>query len=132
LQALPGLKTRAVSALRAVVKQTLRVADALTAGNEKKAVQRVRRALDKFVKAENKARGQLPALGNTDELASAVRQAAATRIASALVARGKDQKRLDAARDLLREGDAFLDAGVPKKAVARYEKAYRRALRLQP
>ncbi len=132
MQALSGLKRQAVSALRAVVKQAAGIADALAAGNEKKAVKRARRALDKLVRAEKKAKGLLPALGTTTELAAAIRQAAAARIDQAVVGGGKDQRRLDTAREHLREGDAFLAAGVPKKAAARYERAYRKALALQP
>ena len=95
-------------------------------------MQRTKNALAKFVKAEKKAKGALPAYGNTRELASAIRQAALTHIDAAQITSGKDQKAVDAARDALAGGDAFLDAGVPKKAAARYHKAYRRALKLRP
>jgi hypothetical protein len=132
LQGVPDLKKKAVSQLRKVVSQTDAVAAALLDGNEKKAVQRVEKALLKFVAAEKKAKGLLPSLGSIEELASAIRQAADERLATAVIRKGKDQKRLDAARDLLLEGDAFLDAGVPKKAGARYAKAYRLAVKLQP
>jgi hypothetical protein len=132
LQLIPDLKKKAASALRKVVDQADRVADALVAGDEKKAVQRTKKALGKFLTAEKKAKGLLPSYGNTRELASAIRQTAEMRLATAVIETGKDQKSLDKATDLLLEGDAFLDAGVPKKAGSRYYKAYRRALKLQP
>lgn len=132
MQQIPDLKSKAVSALRKVVKQTDAAAAALLDDNEKKAVQRVEKALAKFVKAEKKAKGALPSYGNTHELASAIRQAATTRLATAVIGNGKDQKSFDAAEEQILEGDAFLEADVPKKAASRYAKAYRRALKLQP
>jgi len=132
LQTLSELRSKAAAQLRKVVQQTDAVATALLAGNEKKAVQRTKKALTKFLAAEKKAKGALPSYGNTSELAQAIREAADGRIDKAVVLRGKDQKTLDGARNLLLEGDAFLAAGVPKKAATRYYKAYKSALKLQP
>ena len=132
MQVIADLRSKAISALRKVVKQTGGVAGALLEGNEKKAVQRIEKALVKFVTAEKKANGALPSYGNTHELASAIRQAAAIRLVTAVIRSGRDQKSFDAAQDELLEGDAFLAVDVPKKAASRYAKAYRRALKLQP
>ena len=127
-----GLKKQAVSALRSVVDKADKVAAALLAENTKKAVSRTRKVLAKFVKAEKKAKGLLPSLGTTTELARSIREAAQVAIDTAEIATGKDQKTLDDARDLVQEGDAFLAIGDPEKAASRYHKAFRRALKLQP
>lgn len=132
MQGLSGVTRKVAGLLRKVVQQTERVADALAGGSEKKAVLRVESTLAKLLKAEKKARGMLPSYGTRDELAAAIRQAAAERLAAAVIVSGKDQKRFDSARDALLEGDAWRGAGVPKKAAARYVRAYRLALKLQP
>jgi len=127
-----GLKKKAASALRSVVKKVDGVADALAAQKTKTAVSRTLKVLAKFVRAEKKAKGLLPALGTTNELAQAVREAAQAVIATSEIVTDKDQKKLDQARDLVLEGDAFLAVGDPEKAASRYGKAYRRAFALQP
>ena len=127
-----GLPRKAVSALRAMTKQTAKVPAALDDDNAKKAVAATRKALGKLVKARKKAKGALPAPGTDDELAQAVRQAAQEQVDHAVVAGGRDQRKLDKAELLLLDGDQFLLAGDARKAAARYEKAFRLAARLGP
>jgi len=128
-----GLKKKAASALRGAIKKADGTADALLGGNTKRAISRTRKVLAKFVRAEKKAKGHLPALGTTAELAQAIRELAASLIETAAVTTGKEQRALDDANDALQEGDAYLiDGDDPKKAASRYEKAYKWALRLQP
>ncbi len=132
LAALPGLKSKALSALAALVRQTDRGLAALEAGRTDTALAKTKKALAKLASAAQRAKGALPALGTADELASAIRQSATDAREAAVIETGRDQRRADAADDLVAEGDAFLDAGDPKRAAARYLRAWRALRPLQP
>lgn len=112
------------AASRIAAARTSAGAPAGDARAEKRAVVSARGALAPLDVAFERSKGALTDPGTRTEIARALRQAADAAIARAQIVTGRDQRRFDAASELLAAGDAAFDTGRISKAAARWTKAF--------
>lgn len=133
-RATPGLPRAARKALASAATRIDAGLAAVAAGpaKEARAVAQARAASAPLATALRKAKGALVDPGTGTEIARALRAAASSAIARAVVGGPKDQKRLDQATARLAEGDDAFAAGDPAGAAALWGKAHASVVPLLP
>lgn len=132
---LTELRKAAKKRIRTAVKvhdQALDARSVVDAAGLKRALTRSRRLVVVVSQARKKAKGGLPGLPTEKDVARAIREQASLAVGRAVIVTGRDQGRVDKANDLLTRGDEEWEDGSPKRAAARWLKAFKRVRKLQP
>ena len=125
-RALGSLKSARKRVDKALAQAALGVGDPA----EPKALQQTSRATKKLLRALALSKGTLPDRGTAGELARAVRDAARAAADRAIIVTGQHQKRVDQARFKITNGQEFYNAGLIKKALTRWLKAFKQVRKL--
>lgn len=130
--ATPGLPSRVTKKLSAADASAVKALAAFAEGGKsgvKRAVLGAQAAVKSLETARTRAAGAIGDPGTSEEIAIAIRRLARLAADAAVIANGRDQKRVDAAAALVASADALLDAGDAKRAAARFASA---AIKLAP
>jgi hypothetical protein len=133
--AVPGIGAKAAKAFKKaqpVVAKALAELGAAAPNAEPHAVAAAQTALADVLVGRRLARVHLDDPGTARDLARAIREAAETAIARAVVVTSRDSARVSAANDDVASGDAAFTANFLPKAAAAWRRAYSRVRPLQP
>ncbi len=130
-----GLPSRVTKKLNSADASAAKALAAFAEGGKsglKRAVLSAQAAVTALETARTRAAGAIDDVGTSEEVAIAIRRLARLAADAAVIANGRDQKRIDAAVALITSGDSLLDAGDPKRAAARFASAAAKAAPLVP